>query len=421
MRVLAILAAGSLGCFGEGPVPSRPSQATVLMQLTEPSDNHCNQQQYIGPIGLGPIDGYAGVLAYYPQNDCDFQSSPPQSDVPVWQFSKDGSRTAAPIGANAGVSDGTYSPRLHGVGGGVIWLSSPGSQGPGGHIDVGGHGASTEGFTLQIPIMNGFAAPTAIFYDGEDVYIGASGGGTSGKAEPNNPNYPCCGPSNTGQQAGLVARIVPNVDPLVPEILPITPQLDCSHSTRCLVHNTDSLIYLAYSTAATGGWNIARFPKAGTMATDEQVLATLGQTSGTIPVGFHATDANVVWAMSRSYDQSPFPNSPRCEIVHYDLTNNTSIGPILVDDTFDCAGISVDDESVYFTIVETTDNQRMRGLGIGRVHLETKQVESIRLGISGPSAGPRRVFIDGDDLIVADPFTIARIPKSALDNQTDFE
>lgn len=406
------------GCFGDGPVPSKPEQATVLMQLAAPSSRECDQKQYIGPIALGGTYGYAGVETYQPQIGCDFdgQSSPFTTEVPLWQFPKDGSAPAAAIGAAAGSSDGTYSPRLQGLANNVIWLASPGNMGGTAALQVGGTVAD---FMLDVPTSGGFYAPLGILWDGAYVYIAASNG-SSGKAEPNNPNYPCCGPGNTGQQGALVARIDPDADPLVAESLPITPPLDCNHSTRCLLHNTDWLLYLAFA-QNTSSWKIARFPKAGTMASEEEVLAQPSQVNGTIPVGFHGSDANVVWAMSRSYDQSPFPSTPRCEIMRYDLVNGVDVGPIFATDAFDCAGISLDDESVYFTIVATSDDQHMHGLGIGRVHLDTTSVETIRLGVFGATAGPRRVLIDDDALIVADPFTVARIPKSALDDRHDFE
>ena len=63
----------------------------------------------------------------------------------------------------------------------------------------------------------------------------------------------------------------------------------------------------------------------------------------------------------------------------------------------------------------------VRNIGIVRVSITTREMESIVLGIAGPEAAPRSLFIDGDGIIVAAPFVVARIDKDALDGQAQIE
>jgi hypothetical protein len=409
------------GCWGAGPVPSKPEQATILYQLTPPGQNECGQQKYIGPVAFGPAYGFAGLLPYQPQQGCNNSGSMVGStEVEVYEFPVEGDGEAQRVGI-AGMSDGSYSPRLlarQNIKNDVVWVSTPGpNMGPSGEVDFAG---TTPAFAHPFSVSGGFYAPAALAFDASGFFVAAVQVNTGTKWEPNNPNYPCCGPTQT-PSTSLFAHYDPDTD--AETRLPISPLLDCGHSTRCVVETPMGFVYLAFeSNTSSANRKIALFPPDGTSEMDERPLSQL-TLAGVIPVGFHASENNVFWSMSRSYDQGGTQATPRCEIDQYDLVTPREVGPIFTTDRFDCAGISTDDESVYFTIVEVTfDNggQQMRGLGIGRVHLGTGEVETIRIGVFGSSTGPRRVLIDTPNVIVVDPFTIARIPMSALDGQHDF-
>jgi len=87
---------------------------------------------------------------------------------------------------------------------------------------------------------------------------------------------------------------------------------------------------------------------------------------------------------------------------------------------FSCMDAALDATSVYFTIVRVDETEQLRGDGIGRVSIATGEVESIALDMVGAGAGPRRIYLDGDDLYAVDPLVIGKLAKSALDGSHAF-
>jgi hypothetical protein len=138
------------------------------------------------------------------------------------------------------------------------------------------------------------------------------------------------------------------------------------------------------------------------------------------PAGVAAAPGHVAW--SATVDPSLFESAPHGCFIW--ASDGTTMSMRLSTQAFSCMDLAVDATSAYFTIFSVDDhdgNESMSGIGIGRVSLTDSTVESIALGFSGVAAGPRRIYLDGDDIYAVDPLVIGKLPKSALDGAHDFQ
>jgi hypothetical protein len=406
-------------CFGEGPIPTTPPDVTVLMAV--PAGNSCGVGHYLGPVSIGATYGYTVVLPFQSRDNCDNgdmggTGDPPSEQAQVWQFSLDGSETATQI-ATAGMTEGRRNPRIQATGVGVNFVYQ--DQGLM-KLNVGG----VPEINYEIPYTSGSFLPAGLIRDSNRMrlYVGAhatndsTGGG--GKSEPNNPNYPCCGPPSGGTGSPGFVFQIPLGGP--PAQMAITRKFACEYSGRCFVGNTDGLVYLAHADTGSG-YYVGLYPKDGVATEDEQRLATMDGLNTIVPVGLAANDAVVAWTMAPSYDSSvsgssSSGNEPKhCEVGVYDLAAGALVQPALLDtDKFTCTGAATDEEFIYFAIVENTNRQHFQGIGLGRVNIATRAFESVAISVFGRSTGIRRLFIGETDMFLVDPFAVVKIAKSAF-------
>jgi len=411
-RLLLLLAVPA--CFGEGPEPTMPTDATVLFHVSVPLDQFCSNSRFIGDVALGTGKGYALTVPYLPSygNCGNNGGQAPQAVIPVSYFGT----TTTTVGAigNAGQSDpnSPNHPRLAAAGDLVGWSYIDRTMQTGGEVVVG-----TSSMTTKIPMTAGFFMPIAMTADPTTFYVGGvMSNGTTGKnSDVDDPTYPCCGPfSYPGDINGHIYAITGGTV----TTLPTAPKFNYNTLKSALVSNSTSLFFTEFAqpigTTSPTLINSAR--KDGTMPA---TLGMIPKTEGT-PVGLGASDTFVAWSSSVLYENLPYPPG-FCNVSAYDLTTGTATKLLTKD--FSCMDAAVDDSHVYFAIVDVPDDnqQNMFGLGIGRVSIADKTFESIRLGITGPTRGVRRVYVDGaEDIVVVDPFVVANIKKSAFAGKHDF-
>jgi len=410
MRAGIALLAATAGCFGAGPTPSKPSDATVLFAAPVPStDQRCSSSVYIGAVAFGAQLGYAALLPYSP-NNCGGQSAS-ATQAPIMQFDKTG---ATPHGqmigtATAQTQGSNALPRIVATATGALWAYNA-NNGSSITVDPGG---------LQTNPSNpgGFVAPTGLVTDGASVYV-AGWSPPSGRAEVDNPQYPCCGPSNGSGGTYSFTRL-PG-----PTQLAITPHFACETTHDCLVSTSSSLYYLEHEDGGANGIRVSSFPTAGTKPSDAAVIAPLDPASGLVPVGLAADEQRVAWALSIDYG-AVVGASPGCQIWEYDVAAKHA-DRVLSTTRFSCMGLALDGDTAYFAIVGAAQQDDcngctvpIHGYGLGRV-TAAGALEAIALGLTDLAAGPRRVYLDGDDLYAIDPLAIARIAKAALVGRQDF-
>lgn len=412
MRTLLFTTVLLGGCFGEGPVPSQPTGVTILYTVPPPTaDSRCSMSLYLGDLAINSDHGYAFHLPYQPWNCNNNSSGPPQIDVPVVQFPTKSAETARQVEI-AGRSNFGSQQRVAAAGSNAAWVFIDSSQSK---VDV--HGVPSLNTAIQTNM--GFYGPVAMTGDTTAFYVAGEQNTmtTGGYRDVDDPQYPCCGPlAVPGDITSQVYAVTPAG---AVTTLPFAPKFYTQTLKNALVNNTTSLFYTEYQTPISTNWTtlISTALKNGTMA---HSLAMVPRSQGVV-VGLDASDLFVAWTISISYENPPYP-APLCTIKAYDFSANKEVTLFTTGD-FSCMDAAIDATHVYFTIVEVADHddQRMRGVGLGRVSLQGGNVETLRLGIQGPSAGPRRVYLDGtDQLYAVDPFTVARLPKASLDGKHDF-
>jgi hypothetical protein len=161
--------------------------------------------------------------------------------------------------------------------------------------------------------------------------------------------------------------------------------------------------------------------------------ATPPQTSATfsldgVPLGLAADATHVAWSTTTDLgpysnggngNASSIPNS--CSIWLHSPSPQDSAKVLLHSSSFSCWGVAIDETAVYFAIVNIDSSQfdpTVDGIGIGRVTFDGA-FESISTGFFGAGFGPRRIFLDGEDMFAVDPLAIAKIKKSALDGKVE--
>jgi len=395
------------GCFGTGPAPEPPSSATILLALdfVPVHSEDCKVASFIGNVALGTDTGYAVTLAFVPQCNNNPGSSGLVSKV--FEFPLRGG-TVKELG-EAGTVDSMNGnkPRIAASGDEAVWMFQP---------------EATTSFELDsrsgtvgatIGVTGGANAVAGLVLDDTRTFAGTwSIGG--GPYHPNDPRFPCCGPANTTPPSNQFVALV-NAPSATPSDLP--PQdFKCEQLKDCLIGNTDTLYFVAHG---TGFGTIGRQPKDGSAG---ETIATLDGP----PTGFAVDDTRVAWSTSHDFTQfgQSTPPVPHCEIVVSGLTAPAVKRTLLSTSAFSCLDVALDGDALYFTIVDlvadSSDNVVVNR-GLGRIAIDSGALETLALGIDGPEAGPRQVFVDGDGLIVIAPLLVARYPKSALDGRLDIE
>ena len=417
MKRLGFLLAALGACFGEGPTPTTPTGATIVMSVAKPvGDDECSGRYYlyIAGVALAGDAGYAMTLPYVPQwGDCDGSGggNTPQIEVPVHSFAKNGGSTTM-IGI-AGRSNFGSQPRIAAAtSAGWAYMEQTANMGTQVYV---------RGTTLQntmIPMNMGFYSPVAMTADANAFYIaGLQSGGSNGRNnDVNDPSYPCCGPLSP--PSDVDGRIFAVTQTGTMTTLPIQPKFNHQTLKNALVNNTTSLFYTEYEPPITSS-SATLVRSVLKNGTSPLKVGTIPRASG-VPVGLGASDAFVAWSSSIAYEF--FPALPQCRIGGYDLVTSTEV-QLFNTTQFSCMDAATDGTHVYFAIVDVEEDhsQNMRGLGLGRVSIATKTFESIRTGVTGRAAGARRVYLDGTDVYAVDPFVVAKIAKSAFDGMSDFE
>ncbi len=183
----------------------------------------------------------------------------------------------------------------------------------------------------------------------------------------------------------------------------------CEVMPSCLVQNDTTLFAMAHGTGADLAVVNAIDKATQAVTAVDTIPASLAGNVG--PVGLAADDARVVW--TAAVDPT---RGAGCFVFVHPLGGATTM--LFSSTSFTCNDAALDDTDVYFAIVSAAgDNNPMQGIGIGRVALADGTFASVRVGVAGQGAGPRRVQLAGDSLYAVDPLAIAKIPKAAITGQ----
>ena len=392
-------------CFGDGPTPTSPTRATILFG-GQPVMS-CNTGTYIGPVAVGAGSGFVAMLPYVADggpNSCGGTQQVP-TGVPqdVLAFDKDtGARTeVGSAGANgiAGHVHLTATPT------GVAYVYSvQGAMNTTAFVDPG---------HIQVGSGMGIDAAYGIAQSGSDLYVEITENQTTtGRAEPDDPEYPCCGPQNTGSyQAGIWkvgGASIAHVNPV------------CDTLDRCFVGNANSLVYFERpNTSGNELWRLTQL----TTANSQQTMISSLTNGAEVPVGLDANDTTIAFSTGLTCMTSN-ENQPcdvdECNVFAYDIAT-TTVKTLLSTHAFGCMDAKLADGYVYFTIIGWNQHtQHLFGKGVGRLSIADKTLESLDLGIEGDAAGPRRVYPSGAQLFLVDPLVMARIDASELAGKHDF-
>ena len=399
------------GCFGEGPTPGTPSRATVLLALElHPikADGDCRSGRYIGNVAIGGDFAYALTHTFLPACGGDSTGNANESITStVYQFSK---TTGSPMKiGEAGKTQEGGGPRPH-VGASAtdaVWLySETGSS----TVQV----ASKSGAIGGGVMVSGGAVPASVIVDATKTYF-ATWNGPDGPAFMS-PRYPCCGTSGNPPPSSNGFFQLTHAVPTVISAMPVQPKFTPDQIKDTLVANSSTFFYFE---AAMTNVNIKALPKTGGTAQDVAILG-----NDVFPGGLAADDTHIAYAST--IDMKDFQNTVQhsCSINVADATAPFTSTTLINTNKFSCTDVALDATHVYFPIVELFDadsGNLLRNRGIGRFDLATKEFESIELGIPGPEAGPREIYVDGDGLILVAPYAVARIAKTELAGKHEIE
>jgi hypothetical protein len=402
------------GCFGKGPLPSDPTGATVVFRVAPaPPGKACTDSRYIGSVAIGPgSKGYLTELMYVP-HDGNCIGAPMPTDATAFSFATDGAgdihgtSITRPLGVSGG--NGVERPRVAVDGtGNPVWFyyESPGGLA----IDSSASGQiSVDQPPNSSPLTVGVVA------DASDFYVGIQAMGEGGHPDPDNPTFPCCDPRIGSGNTGAIWRISADGATKTPLA---TPYLFSDVAEHGMVVTSSDVLYLEH---ANGGG-----PGIGAVAKDSSTMPRMmwgaSQATGLLPVGLAADATDVVWTVSADFVNDL--NASHCEVwMTSAAMPMPPPGPLFKTDAFSCMDAAIDGTYVYFTMVHVEQSNEMsppiHGDGIARVSLDSGQLEDVLFKMSGAGAGPRRIYIDNDNLLVVDPLAIARIPKGALDGRQD--
>ena len=270
---------------------------------------------------------------------------------------------------------------------------------------------------------SGNEVPLGIATIGGDIYVATASNITSSGAgtDIDDPSDPRSGAVSFQGDGGVIRKIG---SAGVQDIAQWNPT--CAGIDRCMVAGSDSLYYVQKPANGTAEWRITRL--AVETGSDAAASPVVTQVSGPeAPFGLDADQQYVAWSTTQGCVQNITGGANNCDITEcnvgaFDTTDPMAMPNTLLSTTqFACVDAKLSNGYVYFAIVGVYSHSgSMYGRGIGRVKISDGTVETVDLGIRGPSAGPRRIFPLGDQLYLVDPLVMARIPASALDGKHDF-
>jgi hypothetical protein len=399
------------GCFGAGPEPTEATEAEILFSLPLGPivESNCQPRPYVGGVALGDTHGFVITHTYLPA--CEGGNQGPNNQLPVVVFEfpkiKGPPRALDNMAGSIGIGGGG-KPRIAAFGAEAVWAFTP-MEGS----------TQTELRSRSNSITGLFSSTTrgasGLVLDATHTYIGGTED-SFGNTQINDPRYPCCGSGGGNPQPTPSTFVqVTNTTNTTPSSF-TAPDFNAEHVKDCLVGNSTALFSLERSGQAMT--SVARRPKATPDAPTQ-----LGQISVGRPGGLAANETHVAWSITRDYVQPEDPD--RCAI--FVIAADGAMGAeqeVFATNRFSCLDVALDATHVYFTILalsqfEDQSDGLLRHVGIGRVPLAGGMPEILDLGIIGPHAAPRGVFVDGDDLILVAPFAVAKLRKDALAGRTD--
>jgi hypothetical protein len=423
MRGLVLV--GLVGCYGAGPAPIVPPDVEVVFSGVAPT-GPCETGRYIGSLAIDDAGtGYAAMLPYVTRRTCKAHSIVPTIVANVVRF--DGTT----IGT-AGRSDG-YATRpqvaVARAGGDPRWTYQSEQT----HLELHVNKPMESGGILAEENPFHILHVAGIALHGTDTYVAARTVLDPGSDAVELPDFPLPGGSGIiGDEAWVFSNVAADgrLVPLTTHVNSInnmreSPHWFCEQANDCLIATANGLVYLAVDGIAYVGMH--RYG-----AADEHVLANVPLILGTTLSGLGADDAHVAWSSSSLFAQ--LRGAGECHIAWHDIsgalpTPATPAQKLLDSDRFACRDLEVVGNDVYFAIVEIREvvpagyERYLHGTGVGRVRVNPlgppHEVETLDLGVSGLAAGPRRIYVRGDQLYLADPFTVVRVPTSALDGAKD--
>jgi hypothetical protein len=393
-------------CFGDGPTPSTPPDATIL--VTAAPGQRCGEGNYIGPVAFGSDHGYVSFLPYQAMGgNCGGGGGPIQTPQTVYAFSLAGG-SLDKIGS-AGETEQGGHVQLTAYGSGVAYAYNVQSSMNGAAVVMPGN--------VTLGGNMGTELPLGMFAVGSDLYVATvANAATTGGADLENPNFPNGGASsfNVTQPgnvwlvgSGATASWTPN----------------CTALDRCIVGNDTTFTYVGPDPTGGTNWAILQTPLTG--GTPLRVAGG-AQQSPDVPFGLDVDSHEIAWSTNSTCTGNQSGGNTcqltRCSVFTYDTTAATPKATTLLStQQFGCIDAKLANGYVYFVIVDvSTENDQMIGRGIGRVSIADRSLETLDLGITTASFGARRIFPIGNQLYLVDPFVLARIDASALDGKHDF-
>lgn len=403
-------------CFGDGPVPVQPDEATVLYSVPAiPGGDECNESRFVDGVAVGPNGlGYVLTAPYAPTNPCGgvLRAGP----VAVESFSTS-EKQVDQLGEAGSIDTPRRAARVSVSGDGPLWAYNIRNDA----VKIDPKDVEITGLPPQASAVAGLTQDT------EFIYLATWSEPNGGPEPVNSPNYPCCGPLFEDFIDPGAIRKINKADNVV-QTLAVTPNFACETLDTCFVSNSADLFYVERPSAGTSV-TINRYPKSGGTTTDVELLGEVfgAGTAGGPPmvgvVGLAATDSHVAWSESVQHLAQGFSDPispPSCKITVLTLATGES-EVVLNTANFSCAHATLDDTDVYFTIVDfDKESQSVHGVGVARVDLGSSNVESLDHGIAGRLGGPRRLYLEGDTMYLVASFAIASVKKTALDGRDDF-
>jgi hypothetical protein len=401
-KLISLITVGGVAalsaCFGDAPEPTLPANVTDLF-TTQPSQS-CSQGTYIGPVAIGSNQGYVSFLPYMPASNCG-NNGGGNIQAPQDVFAFEFAQQAAPSKlGSAGMTDAGGHVQIAANAIDAVWAYEQMGTNrvivePGGAMVGSGQG----GVTLAMGIA----------VAGSDVFVGTASGASTGGREVTDPSYPSGGEGSLNAMNGSIWKNGTSF---------LAWQPSCGGLDRCIVANTTTLATVEHVDTTD---QVSMIDTATAQRT--QVFAV---TTGGTPHGLDLDDRYIAWSTAVSCPSGNTSGNCRvsnCGVFVYDMTDASAKPiPLLSTSAFACIDAKLANGYVYFSIVDVySDYQQLYAPGIGRVKIADRRLETLDLGIRTPGAGPRRVFPIGDQLLLVDPFVMARIDASALDGKLDFK
>lgn len=415
---LAIALAPLAACYGGGPAPSMPKDATVVYEAPiAPKGQECSDSSYIGPVAIADDKGYVITLPYEPiQQNCGGQGGQ-QVPLELQSFAKNGSTPDGDIGMGepAGMSNqGGPPPGIATQGTEVLYSYYDGGQGLIGPVMA----------RVSNPANVMGNGPGAPWIDPGGALYGAWGQQQMGSiGDPDSPQYPSNASGQTqpmGELGSVPLPLTMNQN-VQASAIASSSMLECAESRHCVVTTGTGVFFV--TAPAVGSSSFAQLHALAKATGMDTVLDFPGggRDTNMTTVGLDSDGTTVV--ASFAYAAVGPDLRPGCFIYA-----SQGDAPRLVFQTtaFSCMDAAIDGDSVYFTIVHGEGCDcgpafLIHGDGIGRVSLsDPSKFESIAVKMGGIARGPRRVYVDADAIYAVDPLAIARIAKTALDGAHDF-